>query len=225
MVVFTGAGISAESGLKTFRGDDGLWEGYRVEDVATPQAWGRDPELVQGFYNIRRKAVLAAQPNAAHKALVRLEACYDVDIITQNIDDLHERAGSARVHHLHGLITRSQSSVDPTLTYAIQGDKIRMGERCERGSQLRPHVVCFGEPVPAMTHAIGLCRQADVFVVVGTSLQVYPAAGLLYEVRHEVRKFVVDPHASALVNEAGMTCIDGKASEAVPALVDELCAP
>ena len=149
MVVFTGAGISAESGLKTFRGDDGLWEGYRVEDVATPQAWGRDPELVQEFYNIRRKAVLAAQPNAAHKALVRLEAFYNVDIITQNIDDLHERAGSARVHHLHGLITRSQSNVDPTLTYAIQGDKIRMGERCERGSQLRPHVVWFGEPVPA----------------------------------------------------------------------------
>ncbi len=224
IVVFTGAGISAESGLKTFRGDDGLWEGYRVEDVATPEAWARDPELVQEFYNIRRRAVLEAEPNDAHNALVRLEACYAVDIITQNIDDLHERAGSARVHHLHGLITRSQSSVDPGLTYPIQGDEIRMGAVCEHGSQLRPHVVWFGEPVPAMTQAIRLCRQADVFIVVGTSLQVYPAAGLLYEVPREALKFVVDPHASALVKETGITCIDGKASEAIPALVDQLCA-
>lgn len=223
VVVFTGAGISAESGLKTFRGDDGLWEGYRVEDVATPEAWARDPELVQEFYNIRRKAVLEAKPNAAHQALVRLEEYFEVDIITQNIDDLHERAGSTRVQHLHGLITRSQSSVDPTLTYPIRGAEIKMGDSCQYGSQLRPHVVWFGEPVPAMVKAIGTCRQADVFIVVGTSLQVYPAAGLLYEVPAGAQKYVVDPLASALVSERGITCIDGNASEAIPVLVEQLC--
>lgn len=224
VVVFTGAGISAESGLKTFRGDDGLWEGYRVEDVATPEAWARDPELVQEFYNIRRKAVLGAQPNPAHSALVRLEKYFDVDIITQNIDDLHERAGSARVLHLHGLITRSQSSAHPTLTYPIHGSEIRMGDHCQYGSQLRPHVVWFGEPVPAMTEAIRICRQADIFLVVGTSLQVYPAAGLLFEVPSTARKYVIDPSASTLVNDDRMVCIDGKASQALPALVEQLCA-
>lgn len=224
IVVFTGAGISAESGLKTFRGEDGLWEGHRVEDVATPEAWVRNPELVQEFYNMRRKAVLDARPNAAHEALVRLEACYEVDIITQNIDDLHERAGSARVLHLHGLITRSQSSLDPTLTYPTDGPEIRMGDVCELGSQLRPHVVWFGEPVPAMVDAIRLCRHADLFIVVGTSLQVYPAAGLRYEVPPGTPQYVVDPFASTLVSDPNVTCIDGTASEAVPRLVEELCA-
>ncbi len=223
VVVFTGAGISAESGLKTFRGDDGLWEGHRVEDVATPQAWARNPELVQEFYNMRRKAVLDSRPNAAHEALVRLEACYEVDIITQNIDDLHERAGSAQVLHLHGQITRSQSSVDPTLTYPVDGAAIRMGDVCELGSQLRPHVVWFGEPVPAMAEAIRLCRRADLFIVVGTSLQVYPAAGLRYEVPRDIPQYVVDPLASTLVTDPDVRCIDGAASEAVPRLVDELC--
>lgn len=223
IVVFTGAGISAESGLKTFRGEDGLWEGYRVEDVATPEAWERNPELVQDFYNIRRKAVLEAQPNLAHLAIVRLEKYFDVSIITQNIDDLHERAGSARVLHLHGLITRSQSSVDPTLTYPIQGAEVRMDDRCQYGSQLRPHVVWFGEPVPAMTEAIHTCRQADIFIVVGTSLQVYPAAGLLFEVPSKAEKYVVDPSASALVDDERVVCIDGKACEALPALIEQIC--
>lgn len=221
IVVFTGAGISAESGLKTFRGDDGLWDGYRIEDVATPEAWLRNPEQVQHFYNIRRKAVLEAQPNAAHTALARLEQRYSVTVITQNIDDLHERAGSTAVVHLHGLITRSQSSVDPRITYPITGSEIHMGERCERGSQLRPHVVWFGEAVPAMETAIRICRSADIFIVIGTSLQVYPAAGLLYEIPTGTKTYFIDPQASQLAR-GGITCIDEKATIAIPRLVDRL---
>ncbi|WP_353195730.1 NAD-dependent deacylase [Parapedobacter defluvii] len=224
IVVFTGAGISAESGLKTFRGADGLWEGYRVEEVATPEAWERNPELVQHFYNIRRKAVREAQPNAAHQALAKLEEKYRVTVVTQNIDDLHERAGSSTVLHLHGLITRSQSSVNPALTYPITGNEIHMGECCELGSQLRPHVVWFGEAVPAMGEAIGVCRQADVFIVVGTSLQVYPAAGLLDEVPDRAVKYFVDPQASLLSRQPGVICVDDKAATAVPQLVERLMA-
>lgn len=220
VVIFTGAGISAESGLKTFRGEDGLWEGYRVEDVATPEAWAKHPELVQHFYNVRRKAVLEAEPNAAHRALVRLEGKYQVTVVTQNIDDLHERAGSKKVVHLHGLITKAQSSKDPALVYPIQGAEIRMGERCELGSQLRPHVVWFGEAVPAMGEAIRICRKADIFILIGTSLQVYPAAGLLYEVPHAAATYFVDPQASVLATGVDVTCIDENASTAVPQLVD-----
>jgi NAD-dependent protein deacetylases, SIR2 family len=224
IVVFTGAGISAESGLKTFRGSDGLWEGYRVEDVATPEAWKRDPERVQHFYNVRRKAVLEAKPNAAHLALVALEDKYRVTIVTQNIDDLHERAGSSRVLHLHGLITKAQSDINPSLTYTIAGSEIRMGECCELGSQLRPHVVWFGEPVPAMGTAIGICRQADIFIVVGTSLQVYPAAGLLDEIPVRAAKYFIDPQASTLSRLSDVTCVDDKATVAVPILVEKLMA-
>lgn len=224
IVVFTGAGISAESGLKTFRGDDGLWEGYRVEDVATPEAWIRDPKTVQHFYNVRRKAVLEAKPNPAHLALVRLEEKYSVEIITQNIDDLHERAGSRNVLHLHGLITRSQSSIDPRLTYPIEGSEIRMGECCELGSQLRPHVVWFGEAVPAMGEATGICRQADIFIGIGTSLQVYPAAGLLHEIPMTALRYFADPDASTLVGDHNVICIDDKATVAVPWIVDQLLA-
>ncbi|SEL15138.1 SIR2 family NAD-dependent protein deacylase [Parapedobacter koreensis] len=222
VVVFTGAGISAESGLKTFRGEDGLWEGYRIEDVATPAAWVKDPEMVQHFYNIRRKSVLEAHPNAAHRALVALEKKYRVSIITQNIDDLHERAGSNTVLHLHGLITRSQSSVNPKLTYPINGSEISMGERCELGSQLRPHVVWFGEPVPAMGEAIGMCRTADIFIIIGTSLQVYPAAGLLDEAPENAVKYFVDRQASALSRDRGLICIDEKATVGVPWIVEQL---
>ncbi len=222
VVVFTGAGISAESGLKTFRGDDGLWEGYRVEDVATPEAWNKNPQLVQDFYNMRRKTVLEAEPNAAHRALVDLAGQYKVTIVTQNIDDLHERAGSANVLHLHGLITKAQSSRDSRLTYPIDGSEIRMGERCELGSQLRPHVVWFGEPVPAMGEALGICRQADIFLVVGTSLQVYPAAGLLYEAPQEVVKYFIDPQASARATDLNIICIDEKATVGVPWVVNQL---
>ncbi|MFD2744628.1 MULTISPECIES: SIR2 family NAD-dependent protein deacylase [Sphingobacterium] len=196
IVVFTGAGISAESGLKTFRGADGLWEGYRIEDVATPEAWQRNPTLVQNFYNVRRKACLAAQPNAAHQYLADLAKIEDVQIITQNIDDLHERAGSDRVLHLHGQITKSQSSIDPSAVYPIVGDTLSMDDRCERGAPLRPHVVWFGEAVPAMDEAIALAEEADVFIVVGTSLQVYPAANLLYHLKSDCTLIFVDPNAS-----------------------------
>ncbi|MCX2585845.1 SIR2 family NAD-dependent protein deacylase [Pedobacter sp. MR22-3] len=193
LVVLTGAGISAESGLKTFRDSDGLWEGYNIYDVATPEAWKRNPELVQQFYNERRRQVLAAQPNAAHLALAALERHYDVEIITQNIDDLHERAGATKVTHLHGVITRSQSDRVPHLTYPIRGAEIKMGELCEHGAQLRPHVVWFGEPVPMIEVAAEICRQADIFVLIGTSLAVYPAAGLIDFVPAGTTKYIIDP--------------------------------
>ncbi len=179
IVVLTGAGISAESGLKTFRDSDGLWEGYDIAEVATPEAWRRNPELVQDFYNQRRKSVLEAKPNAAHYALAKLEEKYKVTIITQNIDDLHERAGSTNVVHLHGIITRSQSSRKPDVTYPIDGWELKMGELCEYGSQLRAHVVWFGEPVPMIEKAARICSLADLFILVGSSLAVYPAAGLI----------------------------------------------
>lgn len=192
IVILTGAGISAESGLKTFRDSGGLWEGYSVEDVATPDAWSRDPVLVQTFYNERRKNVLEAMPNRAHFALARLEEKYDVTIITQNIDNLHERAGSSKIIHLHGLITKSQSDKNPFLTYNIPGWELKMGELCDLGSQLRPHVVWFGEPVPMIDYAQQICMKADIFIVVGTSLKVYPAAGLIDFVPGEVPKYLVD---------------------------------
>lgn len=193
LVVLTGAGISAESGLKTFRDSDGLWEGYNIYDVATPEAWERNPELVQGFYNERRKQVLAAMPNRAHQLLAELENNFDVEIITQNIDDLHERAGSTKVTHLHGIITRSQSDIRLHLTYPITGSEIKMGELCEFGSQLRPHVVWFGEAVPMIEVAANICGKADLFVLIGTSLAVYPAAGLIDFVPREVNKYIIDP--------------------------------
>ena len=156
LVAFTGSGISAESGLRTFRGNDGLWENHRIEDVATPQAWARNPVLVLDFYNQRRRQVLAAEPNAAHIALADLQRYFDVRVITQNIDDLHERAGSKNVVHLHGEIRKSRSSVDPSLVYSIEGSELKMGDLCEKNSQLRPHIVWFGEMVPELDRAAGL---------------------------------------------------------------------
>lgn len=193
LVVLTGAGISAESGLKTFRGTDGLWEGYNILDVATPEAWTKNPELVQRFYNERRRQVLIAQPNSAHFALVKLEEYFDVTIITQNIDDLHERAGSTKVLHLHGVITYAQSDSNSSLTYPIIGTEIKTGDLCELGSQLRPHVVWFGETVPMIEPAVLLCRDAELFMVIGTSLAVYPAAGLIDYVAEDVIKYIIDP--------------------------------
>jgi NAD-dependent deacetylase len=193
LVVLTGAGISAESGLKTFRDADGLWEGYNVYDVATPEAWERNPELVQQFYNERRRQVLDAKPNQAHLLLAELEKDFDVEIITQNIDDLHERAGSTKVTHLHGIITRSQSDIRTNLTYPITSSEIKMGELCELGSQLRPHVVWFGEAVPMIEVAAKICGKADLFVLIGTSLAVYPAAGLIDFVPRDVNKYIIDP--------------------------------
>ena len=193
LVVLTGAGISAESGLKTFRDSDGLWEGYNIMDVATPEAWERNPDLVQQFYNERRKQVLDAEPNEAHLILAKLEDYFDVYVITQNIDDLHERAGSTQITHLHGVITFAQSDLNPNLLYPIAGDVINMGELCELGSQLRPHVVWFGEAVPMIETAAAICEQADIFMVIGTSLVVYPAAGLIDYVPKDVPKYIIDP--------------------------------
>ncbi len=222
IVVLTGAGISAESGLKTFRDNDGLWEGYNVEDVATPEAWRRDPELVQRFYNERRKAVLSASPNDGHKALTKLEEKFSVDIITQNIDNLHERAGSKNVLHLHGIITKSQSSYDPRLIYDIDGSEIKMGDRCNRGSQLRPHIVWFGEPVPAMDEAISITAKADIFIIIGTSLVVYPAASLVEFVPESSSIYLVDPKASSIQSRRKVVSIEETASKGVPRLVEEI---
>ncbi|PVH27112.1 SIR2 family NAD-dependent protein deacylase [Sphingobacterium corticibacter] len=218
IVVFTGAGISAESGLQTFRGADGLWEGYRIEDVATPEAWHRDPDMVQHFYNLRRKACLAAKPNTAHQYLADLAKIEDVQIITQNIDDLHERAGSDRVLHLHGQITKSQSSIDPFAVYPIVGDTLTMEDRCERGAPLRPHVVWFGEAVPAMDEATTIAEEADVFIVIGTSLQVYPAANLLYHLKSDCKLIFVDPNASQYTVPAQTILIEETAVNSVPIL-------
>jgi NAD-dependent deacetylase len=222
IIVLTGAGISAESGLQTFRDADGLWEGYNVEDVATPEAWQRDPDLVQQFYNERRKSVMQAQPNAAHLALKRLEAKYDVLIITQNIDDLHERAGSSQIMHLHGEIMYSRSSKNPALLYQLNNDEIRMGDTCELGSQLRPHVVWFGEAVPMITKAMHEMPRADMVILVGSSLAVYPAAGLLEYAAPTVPVYVIDPKIPNVNIPNPVFKIQEKASIGLPKLVDEL---
>lgn len=222
LVVLTGAGMSAESGLKTFRDSDGLWEGYNIEDVATPQAWRKNPELVQQFYNERRKNVLEAKPNAAHFALAALEKDFEVTIITQNIDDLHERAGSTNVVHLHGVITRSQSDKNPNLTYPIEGWEIKMGEVCELGSQLRAHVVWFGEAVPMIEKAVEICAEAAIFMLVGTSLAVYPAAGLLDYVPDETPKYIVDPKIPAISSAKNIIKVEEKATVGVASVAAEL---
>lgn len=219
LVVLTGAGISAESGLKTFRDADGLWEGFNVYDVATPEAWAKNPEMVQDFYNQRRKQVLDAVPNDAHKGLVELEKYYDVQIITQNIDDLHERAGSSNVIHLHGVITLSQSDLNPELTYPINGWEIKMGTYCELGSQLRPHVVWFGEAVPMIEYAARVCAAADIFVLVGSSLAVYPAAGLIDFVSSSTPKYIIDPRIPEVRNVGQLIKIEKPATEGVEELL------
>jgi NAD-dependent deacetylase len=193
LVVLTGAGISAESGLQTFRDSNGLWENYRIEDVATPRAWKRDPQLVLEFYNMRRQNVRAAKPNAGHYGLAELEQYFDVHIITQNIDDLHERAGSTNVMHLHGEIFKMRSERNANLIYSIEGD-IKPGDKAEDGAQLRPHIVWFEEAVPMIEQAIPVMQSADIFVLIGSSLVVYPAAGLIDYVPPRVPKYVIDKH-------------------------------
>lgn len=194
IVVFTGSGISAESGIKTFRDSGGLWEEFSIEEVATPQAWERNPTLVLDFYNKRRKQVLDASPNAAHLALAELQKEYNIQIITQNVDDLHERAGSKKVLHLHGELLKSRSSIDRNLIYTIEKGGLKIGDKCSKGSQLRPHIVWFGEMVPEMETACYLAGQADIFIVIGTSLNVYPAASLIDHVASHVPKYFIDPH-------------------------------
>lgn len=193
LVIFSGAGVSAESGLKTFRDTGGLWEEFRIEDVATPEAWLKDRSLVTQFYNLRRKQVMDAQPNEAHRILADLENKFNVQIITQNIDDLHERAGSKNVLHLHGEIMKLRSTVDPKLIYQAKHWEVKLGDNCEKGSQLRPHIVWFGEMVPEMDNAILLAEKADIFVVIGTSLNVYPAAGILNYAPATSPKWLIDP--------------------------------
>ncbi|HMK25230.1 MAG TPA: NAD-dependent deacylase [Chitinophagaceae bacterium] len=218
LVVLTGAGISAESGLKTFRDSDGLWEGYDVTEVATPGGWRKNPQLVLDFYNQRRKNVAEANPNAAHLGLAELEKYFDVTIITQNIDDLHERAGSSNVLHLHGEIFKMRSERDETIITEIRGD-IKLGDIAEDGAQFRPYIVWFEEPVPKMEEAVPVVYSADIFVVVGTSLVVYPAAGLVNYVELETPKFIVDkkiPYTSAMQN---LTLIEKPATEGVRELI------
>jgi len=220
VVVLTGAGISAESGLKTFRDSDGLWEGYAIEDVATPRAWHKNPQLVLDFYNTRRKAVLAAKPNAAHDALVALEQWFDVYIITQNVDDLHERAGSKNVLHLHGEILKMRSEINENVVLPITTD-IRLGDLAPDGHQLRPAIVWFEEPVPLINDAADLVSIADIVVVVGTSLVVYPAAGLLYYAAPGTPTFVVDKKLPNVTAD-NLHAIEMPATEGVPVLVEQL---
>lgn len=193
LVALTGAGVSAESGIPTFRGAGGLWEGYDVMEVATPEGWAKNPSLVLEFYNQRRKKALEVQPNQGHKVLAELENDFDVTIITQNVDNLHERAGSTSVVHLHGSLFESRSSVDDQLVYPIDGWELKMGDQCELGSQLRPNIVWFGELVYKMEEAVEYAMQADIFLVVGTSLQVYPAASLIQYTRPDTQKIIIDP--------------------------------
>jgi len=221
IVVLTGAGISAESGLKTFRDSDGLWEGYDVTEVATPRAWRRDPRLVLEFYNMRRRDALKAAPNAAHLGLAVLEKDFDVQIITQNIDDLHERAGSTRVMHLHGEIFKMRSEVNEELVYDIRED-IHLGHTADDGAQLRPHIVWFEEPVPMIIEAVPLVRAADIFVVVGTSLVVYPAAGLVDMVRPRIPKFIVDKKIPYMSGLQDVVAIEQPASTGVKELAQRL---
>lgn len=212
LVVLSGAGISAESGVATFRDADGLWEGHDVMEVASPQGWKKNPELVLDFYNKRRKNAHEVEPNAGHKALADLEKDFDVRIITQNVDNLHERAGSTNVIHLHGKLFESRSTLDPSLIYQMEGWELNLGEKCERGSQLRPNIVWFGEPVPMMEKAMEETVQADIFLVVGTSLVVYPAAGLVDFVPDEVPIFVVDPRLPPMRNRPNLYLYEEKAS-------------
>ncbi len=220
VVVFTGSGISAESGIKTFRDHDGLWENYKIEEVATPEAWARNPAKVLDFYNMRRKEVLQVQPNPAHLAIVKLEQAFDVEVITQNIDDLHERAGSGKVLHLHGEILKARSSVDERIIVPVQGWKMEHGALCPKGSPLRPHIVWFGEMVPLLSAAAEIVSQADIFIVVGTSLAVYPAAGLVDYAPYDSEKYLVDPNESVYVK--GVHIIREKAGTGLPKLVDQL---
>ncbi|HZX73766.1 MAG TPA: NAD-dependent deacylase [Cyclobacteriaceae bacterium] len=222
LVVLTGAGISAESGLATFRDSGGLWEGYRVEDVATPEAWHRNQELVLEFYNQRRKNALEAKPNRGHDILAELEEEFAVTIITQNVDNLHERAGSTHVIHLHGSLFESRSTLDPSLVYPISGWQLKLGDKCERGSQLRPNIVWFGEMVPMMEVAAQIASEADVFLVVGTSMVVYPAAGLINYVPREAEIFIVDPKIPDVPKLPNITFVAEKASSGMMKVKESL---
>jgi NAD-dependent deacetylase len=222
LVVLTGAGMSAESGLRTFREMGGLWEEYDVYEVASPDGWHRDRSLVLRFYNERRKQLLETTPNKGHIGLVELEGDFEVIIVTQNVDDLHERAGSSRVLHLHGELRKSRSTVDPSLVYAIEGWELNEGDLCEKGSQLRPHVVWFGEAVPAIEVAAKLVSVADILVIIGTSMNVYPAAGLINYAPSGIPVYVIDPNEVAIAGRPEIKVIRKKAGEGVQELAKEI---
>lgn len=222
--MLSGAGMSAESGLKTFRDNKGLWNNHRVEEVATPEAWAADMDLVLEFYNQRRKQLLECEPNPAHFAIAALEEKYDVQIVTQNVDDLHERAGSTNVLHLHGELKKVRSSVDHDLVFELDGWELKKGDTCPKGSQLRPHIVWFGEPVPNITKGAELATTADILIIVGTSLQVYPAAGLVHYAPVSSLKYYVDPSAHENSMVSNMKVMREKAGIALPILAEELLA-
>ncbi len=219
LVVLTGAGMSAESGLRTFREMGGLWEEYDVYEVASPGGWARDRSLVLRFYNDRRKQLLETSPNKGHLALVEMEKDFDVQIITQNVDDLHERAGSKNVMHLHGELRKSRSTVDPGLVYEIEGWELKEGDLCEKGSQLRPHVVWFGEAVPAIEQAAELVSRAEILVIIGTSMNVYPAAGLINHVPYTSPIYVIDPNEVSVPGFSRINVIREKAGTGVYELI------
>ena len=221
LVVLSGAGMSQESGIRTFRDMGGLWEEYDVMDVATPEAWARNPELVMKFYNDRRKQLYECRPNTGHLGLVDLEKDFNVHIITQNVDDLHERAGSSKVLHLHGELKKARSSVDESLIYDIDGWELKFGDLCAKGSQLRPNIVWFGEAVPAMDEAVPIVKDADILVVIGTSLNVYPAAGLVNYAKRGTPIFVIDPERPSVFIR-NVTYIQEKAGKGVEILKEQL---
>lgn len=219
--VLTGAGISAESGISTFRDSNGLWENHRIEDVASPEGWKRNRDLVLDFYNQRRKQLLTCQPNAAHTALAQLEQKYEVTIVTQNVDDLHERGGSSKIIHLHGELLKARSTTDESLVYDWKDDITNLN-KCEKGSPLRPHIVWFGEAVPLMELAIAKVRQADIFIVIGTSLVVYPAAGLINYTGYEIPKWLIDPNEITTPRIPHLEFIREKATVGTRWLVNKL---
>ncbi|MDR0368904.1 MAG: NAD-dependent deacylase [Bacteroidales bacterium] len=223
IVALTGAGISAESGISTFRDSGGLWEQYHVEDVATPEAWQRNKKLVTDFYNQRRKQLLEVKPNYGHIGLAELEKDFNVFVITQNVDNLHERAGSSSVLHLHGELTKVRSEQDENLVYELSPDKyeVKLGDLCEKGYQLRPHIVWFGEAVPMMDKAIEITENADILLVIGTSLNVYPAAGLLYHTPANIPIYLIDPN-DVVVKRKNVQLIKKGASEGMKELINIL---
>ncbi|RIA10090.1 NAD-dependent deacetylase [Flavobacteriaceae bacterium MAR_2010_72] len=220
IVVLTGAGMSAESGLKTFRDADGLWEGHSVNDVATPEAFARNPELVLEFYNQRRRQLLEVEPNSAHFELAKLETHHKVTIITQNVDDLHERAGSTNVIHLHGELLKARNIVDEFSVMDWKTD-IKLGDRCSKGYQLRPHIVWFGEAVPMIPKAITICETADVLFIIGTSMQVYPAASLIHYVQPETKIYYIDPRPAIQSNHQ-ITVIADTATQGIHKAIKHL---
>ena len=222
IVVLSGAGMSAESGISTFRDANGLWRNYRMEEVASPYAWRDDMDLVLEFYNIRRKQLFEVEPNNGHQALVRLEQYFDVEIITQNVDDLHERAGSSKVLHLHGELKKARSTVDESLVYTLNHWELKKGDLCEKGSQLRPHIVWFGEAVPAINQAAEIVVEADILMIIGTSLAVYPAAGLIDFAKTNTPIYYIDPNAKEYSFKNNVNCIAKKVGNGLPALANNL---